>query len=57
MNIESNKLILSGNSTQENPDKVYVYDGKYLYLGYQNLDINNLKSKGNEHGRTSNRFD
>ena len=57
MNIESSKLILSGNSTQENPDKVYVYDGKYLYLGYQNLDINNLKSKGNEHGRTSNRFD
>ena len=57
MNIESSKLILSGNSTQENPDKVYVYDGKYLYLGYQNLDINNLKSKGKEHGRTNNRFD
>ena len=47
MNIEENKFILSGNSTQENPDKVYVYDGKYLYLGYQSLDINNLKSKGN----------
>jgi hypothetical protein len=57
MNIEESKLILSGNSTQESPDKVYIYDGEYLYLGYQNLDINNLKSKGKEHGRTNNRSD
>jgi hypothetical protein len=57
MNIEESKLILSGNSTQESPDKVYIYDGKYLYLGYQNFDINNLKSKGKEHGRTNNRSD
>jgi hypothetical protein len=52
MNIEESKLILSGNSTQESPDKVYIYDGKYLYLGYHNL-----KSKGKEHGRTNNRSD
>ena len=57
MKNEDSKLILSGNSTQESPDKVYIYDGKYLYLGYQNLDINNLKSKGNEHGRSDNRSD
>jgi hypothetical protein len=57
MNIEESKLILSGNSTQECPDKVYIYDGKYLYLGYQNIDINNLKSKGNEHGRNKHRSD
>lgn len=57
MNIDESKLILSGNSTQESPDKVYIYNGKYLYLGYQNLDINNLKSKGIEHGRSDNRSD
>ena len=43
------KIILEGNSTQENPIKIFLYDGKYVYYAYNNFNIksdNQGKSNG-----------
>lgn len=50
------KIILEGNSTQEEPIKIYLYDEYYLYQAYNNFAIKS-ENQGNEHGRNNNRSD
>ena len=50
------KIILEGNSTQENPIKIYLYDESYVYYAYNNVNIKS-DNQGKSNGRTNNRSD
>ena len=50
------KIILEGNSTQEEPIKIYLYDEKYIYYAYNNFNIKSDK-QGKQNGKRNNRSD